>query len=345
MAFAALAPERLRFETGEGEDNYDLDLTIIIVSYNTRQLTVDCIHSIRSSTADTSYEIIVFDNASNDGSVEALRAIFPDLKLIASSKNIGFASANNMAEIHARGRRLLLLNPDTLILDHAIDELNGFAIANPHCGIWGGRGIHPDGTLDWTCRRRKTFWSTFCFALGLSLLFNHPQEYHSWNHDTVRRVDVIDGCFLLVDRFLWKRLGGFDSSFFMYGEDDDLCLRAQRLGAEPTFTPTATVIHYGAASDADEAEKRIKLIAGEITLMKRWSVLSAFGGRLMYLIAPHPRWMIYGVMGLVTRSARLQNKAAMWLKVWQCRRLWMNGWLQGVNFDQSHPQLVRYSCD
>ena len=133
--------------------------------------------------------------------------------------------------------------------------------------------------------------------------------------------------FLLIDHDLWKELRGFDPLFFMYGEDEDLCPRARLLGARPTFTPTATTIHYGAASQQDEVEQLIKLMAGEITLMKRhWSVLSAFVGRLIYLIVPYPRWVIYGLLGMILAHPGLGQRAAIWWQVWQYRHRWMDGW-------------------
>jgi N-acetylglucosaminyl-diphospho-decaprenol L-rhamnosyltransferase len=252
---------------------------------------------------------------------------FPDTKIIACNTNLGFAAANNLAETHAKGQKLLLLNPDTIVLGRAIDELYEFALANPGCRIWGGRSIHPDGSFDWSCKRKMTLWNVFCSATGLSFLFNHPEEYRRWNHDTVREVDYLSGGFLLIDRDLWKELGGFDASFFMYGEDQDLCLRAHRLGAHPTFTPVATVVHYGAASEHDESEKHIKAMAGDVTIMKRhWSTIGASFGRLLYLILPHPRWLVYGLLGAITRRSRLRQKAATWWRVWQCRGRWIDGW-------------------
>ena len=136
--FSVQATERARQRGEKRRALSELDLTIIIVSYNTCRQTIDCIRSVRNSTFATSYEIIVVDNASTDGSVKELRAAFPDIHVIASSKNLGFASANNLAEQHARGRRLLLLNPDTVILHHAIDDLHEFALSNAGCRIWGG---------------------------------------------------------------------------------------------------------------------------------------------------------------------------------------------------------------
>ena len=138
----------------------DVDVTIIIISYNTREMTVECIQSILKQTSSIRYEVIVVDNASMDGSVEAIRARFSDVKLIPSLENLGFARANNLAAMHARGRRLLLLNPDTIILDHAIDRLHEFALSNPKCRIWGGRTVFADGSLNpASCWRRMTLWS------------------------------------------------------------------------------------------------------------------------------------------------------------------------------------------
>ena len=232
--------ERLRTDTGELADPRELDLTIMVVSYNTRQKTLDCIRSVINATFSISYEIIVVDNASADGSVDAIRANFPDIKVIECNENVGFAAANNIAEKRANGRKLLLLNPDTIVVGQAIEDLYRFSLANPDCRIWGGRSVYPDGSLDWSCRDRLTLLGVFSFALGLSFLFNHPREHRGWRRDSVRGVDVLAGSFLLVDRDLWQQLQGFDPSFFMYGEDDDLCLRAKHLGAHPIFTPTAT---------------------------------------------------------------------------------------------------------
>jgi GT2 family glycosyltransferase len=114
---------------------------------------------------------------------------------------------------------------------------------------------------------------------------------------------------------------------FMYGEDEDLCIRAQHMGARPTFTPTATIVHYGASSEPSDAEKQIKMMAGKITVINRhWSRVSAFIGRLLFLMMPHPRWVIYGLLGLIIGRANLRRKAALWWQVWRGRRRWMNGW-------------------
>ena len=149
----------------------ELDLSIIVVSYNTCEMTLECLRSIREQTKDTHFEIIVVDNNSKDNSVEAISREFPNIILISLEENLGFAGANNLAAKKARGRRILLLNPDTLVLDRAIDNLFAFADQNPSCRVWGGRTLRGDGSLDpASCWRRMSLWSLACFALGLTYL-------------------------------------------------------------------------------------------------------------------------------------------------------------------------------
>ena len=205
-------------------------------------MTLECIRSVLKETAVVRYEIILVDNASTDGSAEAIRRNFPNIDLIASTENLGFARANNIAAKHARGRKILLLNPDTIILDHAIDKLYQFALTKPECHIWGGRTVFADGKLNpQSCWRCAGLWSVFCSTVGLSLLKRSSiffsEGYGGWDRDTVRRVDIVSGCFLLTDRDLWEELQGFNPLFFMYGEEADYCLRARQLGARPMIYP------------------------------------------------------------------------------------------------------------
>lgn len=308
------------------------DITIIIVSYQTREMTLACIRSVIAQTTAVSYELIVLDNASTDGSAEAIRRAFPDITVIASEENLGFARANNVAAARARGRRLLLLNPDTVVLDHAIERLQAFATANPACGIWGGRTVFADGTLNpASCWRRATLWSVFCMTVGLarfrtSALFNW-EGYGGWARDAVRRVDIVTGCFFLIDRALWNRCGGFDPAFFMYGEEADLCLRARRFGARPMITPAATIIHFGHASEPDHAEQRIKVFAGRISLMQRHQpAVSVRLGRLLYQAMVLLRIALFGVACFLTGRPEMRRGAQSWRQVWQARARWIDGW-------------------
>jgi GT2 family glycosyltransferase len=310
----------------------ELDISIIIVSYNTRAMTLECIQSIFAQTKTVSYEVIVVDNASTDGSAEAIRTNFPQIDLIASTENFGFARANNVAAARARGRWLLLLNPDTVILDHAIDRLHQFANANPHCRIYGGRTVFADGTLNpASCWGFPTLWSIFCFATGLTTLrrtaiFN-PESYVGWKRDTVRAVDIVSGCFLLIDRDFWQQLDGFDAEFFMYGEDADLCHRACKLGARPTITPAATIVHHGRASEPRYAEQRVKILAAKISALRRhYPPFTIFAGQLLYTMLPLWRLLLYDTAAVLSGRVDLRAKARDWRHVWQNRQRWTSGW-------------------
>lgn len=309
-----------------------LDLTIIIVSYNTCEMTIECIRSIHEQTAAVKYDIIVVDNASIDGSVGAIRQNFPDIKLIALDHNIGFGAANNLAAKRAEGRLLLLLNPDTIVLNRAINRLHEFAIANPQCLVWGGRTVFADGKLNpQSCWRRMTLWSIFCNAVGLvqikgSATFN-PEGYGGWKRDSVREVDIVTGCFFLIDRRLWRDLGGFDPRFFMYGEEADLCLRARKLGARPMVTPDATIIHYGGASEVNQADQRVKLLAGKITVLQHHeSGLTVAVGRRLFLLLPLLRMVVFKAASAVFPKNDWKRKADIWKQVWRSRRSWIYGY-------------------
>ena len=306
-------------------------LSIIVVSYNTRDMTLACLASVMAETRAASYELIVVDNASSDGSAEAIAALGDRVRFMALTENIGFARANNLAARKARGDFLLLLNPDTVVLDGAIDQLASFASANPAAGIWGGRTLFGDLTLDPTSVwARMTPWSMTTRALGLdhafasSRLFN-PEGYGGWARDSMRAVDIVTGCFLMIRAELWQRLDGFDRAFFMYGEEADICLRAAKLGARPLFTPTATIIHYGGASERTQAGKVEKLFRAKVTLMHRhWSAPARAFGKAMLMVWPVSRLAAATLLGRA-------SQAAMWREVWRHRATWLAG------YDQPQP--------
>lgn len=308
------------------------DLSIIVVSFNTREMTLACLQSVIAETRDVQYELVVVDNNSNDGTADAIRTQFSQVKLITLNENIGFARANNLAAGLSRGRRILLLNSDTLILNRAIDQLCVFADETPSCRIWGGRTVFADGSLNSTnCWREMSLWSLFCFAVGLSYLVpNNPlfnvEGYGGWLRDTVRRVDIVAGSFFLIDREVWERLGGFDPNFFMYGEEADLCVRARAAGATSIMTPNATIIHYGGASAISGEERRVQIFRGKVTLMNRhWSIAASKLGRLLLELAAVIRWVGYG-LGARFTGRLLPRDAQAWEATWKRRREWRYGY-------------------
>ncbi|MBY4895370.1 glycosyltransferase family 2 protein [Rhodobacteraceae bacterium N5(2021)] len=221
-----------------------------MVSYNTRDLTLTAIRTCLETTRQTSFRLVVLDNASSDGSADAIAEAFAHedrVELIRSDENLGFAKANNVVAAQVDTEFLLLLNPDTECHAGAVDNLVGFARETPQAGIWGGRTVFADGSLNIaSCWNRITPWSMLCRAIRLDALFRgseffNPEAIGGWKRDSVREVDIVVGCFLLIQRELWQRLGGFDLKYFMYGEEADLCLRAAQMGYRPMITRSGSV--------------------------------------------------------------------------------------------------------
>lgn len=246
-----------------------VDVSIIIINYNTKKMTIDCIKSIYRETQNISFEILVVDNASSDGSADAIEKDFPEVILIQSKENLGFARANNLAAEQAKGNFILLLNSDTVVLENAIEMLFHYAEINKDAGIFGGSTFNADGSRNpSSCWSKPTLWSTFCIASGLTSLFRNtkifnPESFSWWDWSEPKEVDIISGCFMLMEKTLWNELKGFSPDFFMYGEDADLCLRAFKIDSPCVVYPEAKIIHYGGASESIHSEKMIKLFIGK----------------------------------------------------------------------------------
>ncbi len=303
------------------------ELSIILVSYNTKEHTLKALSSVYDQTVDTNFEVILVDNDSKDGSLEAVQEAFPQVQSYASGGNLGFAGGVHFGVDRSKGDLILLLNPDTLVLDSAIDKLVQFSRKRPDAGIWGGVTINNDLSLNtqhaWARHDLGTLLSS---ALGLSKIFSksclfNKANYGCWNRDTVKEVDILSGCFFLTTRELWNKLGGLDTSFFMYAEEADYCLKAKKLGYQPTVTPDARLIHHGGISHANLAAKEIKLLRGKVELIKRHDkgLLKSLYISLIWLYS----------FNKVVESTLLKRgsvEAAEWKKVFNERSVWMKGY-------------------
>ena len=329
-----------------------IDVSILVVSHNTRAMTLAALDSVVSQTQDLTYEVIVVDNASSDGSAEAVAQHASTPKLIALKDNIGFARANNLAAEYAQGYYILLLNPDTVVLDRAIDKLVAFARTRRRALIWGGRTLFADGRLNpSSCWGRMTPWNVFCRATGLTGLFPdseifNGETYGAWPRHTEREVDIVSGCFFLIPRSIWLALGGFDPLFFMYGEEADLCLRARRLGARPLVTPAATIIHHGGASEQARTAKFVKLLSAKASLIDRhWNVALRHAGLTMLALWPASRALGYGLAARCTGSQSHEQTARTWREIWDARDEWRHGYERrapiAAEIAASMPMLAR----
>ena len=308
------------------------ELTVIIVSYNTRELTLKCLETLYATTKETSFRTVLIDNDSQDGSAEAVAEHYPQVELIASKENHGFAKGNNLVAADAETEWLLLLNPDTECHEGAIDNLMAFAKANPDAGITGGRTVFPDGSLNIaSCWNRITPWSVFCSATGLTALFPksemfNPEAMGAWERDTVREVDIVVGCFLMIRRELWNELGGFDLKYFMYGEEADLCLRARSKGYRPMITPDAQIMHLVGASSGKVARKRILVARARTTLMRdHWpKAWVPFGLGMMWFWGAS-RTGAMKLLSLLPKQS-LKDASARWAEIWEARKTWLAGY-------------------
>lgn len=305
------------------------DVAIVIVSYNSEDHIGACLESVFAQRKAVNQQVIVVDNDSRDGTVNLIRENFPEVKLIIPGTNLGFAAGVNLGVKHSDAEFVLLLNPDTVILDSAVDVVVDFARENPGHGLYGGRTLKPDGSLEpSSCWGMPTLWSMTLFAFGLTTLaprnrWLDPESLGNWQRDTVREVGVITGCFLLSPTEVWNRLGGLDDRYFMYGEDADLAMRAHHAGYRPVLCPEAKLIHeVGACSDTP-VHKTMLLYRGKASLVRmHWSGFAQSLGLFFLATGTGLRAAVSKIKSKPDSS----DSAGRWQTLWQERNKWMCGY-------------------
>jgi len=226
-------------------------LTICIVNYNAEGYVRTCLKSLYANQIDTTFEVVLVDNCSEDGSAEMVRTSYPRVRLICSESNIGFARANNAALRVARGQYLLWLNNDTVVLPGALDALVRFLEEHPEVGIVGPKVLNSDGSLQLQCRRGlPTLWAALCYVSGLSRVFAKNPFFTGYllthlDEDEAASVDAVSGACLMARREVLNQIGYPDEGYFMFAEDLDWCWRAKQAGWQVFYFPDARIIHYG----------------------------------------------------------------------------------------------------
>lgn len=231
-----------------------MDLSIIIVNYNTRQLTLDCLQSVYRSQGSYTYEAIVIDNASTDDSVSRIQAEYPQAQLISNDDNVGFSRANNQGIRIAKGRYILLLNSDTIVEPLTLNTMITFMDTHPDCGASGCKVVLPDGSLDKACRRGfPTPSASFYYAFGIAKLFPTKPRFNQYqlgylSPDETYPIDCLVGAFMMVRREAIDQVGMLDEEFFMYGEDIDWCYRIKKADWQIYYVAETKITHYKGAS-------------------------------------------------------------------------------------------------
>lgn len=253
-----------------------MDLSIIIVNWNTRDLLRDCLLSVHKGVGDLRTEIWVVDNGSIDGSLAMLAQDFPRIRLIANPDNLGFAAANNQALKHARGRHVLLLNTDTLVHGTVLPDAVRWLDDHPGVGVLGPRILNRDGSIQSSATAFPSLYRLTRQTFGL-----HKREAPNRGRTKTHSAEVISGCAMFVRGKAIKGVGLLDATFFFYGEETDWCRRFLRNGWGVVFSPVGDITHFGSGSVRKLNHKRdLMLTEGTVRLHAKHSGL--IGGMVCY---------------------------------------------------------------
>lgn len=241
-----------------------MELSVIIVNYNTKKLLKQTIESVMNTVGQAiKYEIIVSDNGSKDGSCEMVKKSFPQVKLIENNANLGFSKANNTAINESKGRYILLLNSDTVVKEKCLEKCIEYMDNHGEIGALGCKVVLTDGTLDHACKRGyPTPEASLYYLLKLHKFFSNSKKFGAYTldylpDDQINEVDSLVGAFMMVRRESIDKVGLLDEDFFMYGEDIDWCYRIKEAGYKIVYYPEAEILHYKGASSK---KKKLKTI-------------------------------------------------------------------------------------
>jgi len=233
-----------------------MDLTTIIVNYNTANLLHKCINLLRKSASKIAMNIVIVDNASSDESASLLQRDFSDCKLIFNDKNIGFGRANNQCIPFIQGKYVLLLNTDAFVAEDTITKTIQYMDKHQRCGVLGVKLLGREGELQPSCRYFPTPLNIFLKRTGLERVFkNIPLvDDMSWDHNSARQCDWVPGCYYLIRQEVIEKIGLFDPRYFLYSEELDHCFATKKAGWEVHYFPDTSVVHLGGESAKSEGE-------------------------------------------------------------------------------------------
>lgn len=291
------------------------DVSVVMVNYNTREMTLAAIEALKRSVRDPDFtmEIVLVDNASSDGSVEAIRERFPDVRLVPSEVNLGFGVGNNHGAAVARGKALFMLNSDTEAEPGAVETLFEYLNRDPKRGVAGAYLEYPDGTRQPSILRFPTVWRIFCVFFWLDRI---PHRFFSGMFDLGAdpaqegEIEVAHGAAMMVRRNVFEEVGGFDPDFFMYFEECDLCRRIAERGYTVGYTPKSRIVHFEGASSRERPWWFFRVLRESRMIYAR----KHFGplGRLAVVVIVHLgyglRLVTFGLLGLFNKRLRAQGR-------------------------------------
>jgi N-acetylglucosaminyl-diphospho-decaprenol L-rhamnosyltransferase len=258
-------------------------VSVIIVSYNTKNILINCLRAIYSSARGIEAEVFVVDNASTDGTVDAVRREFPQCRVMANETNVGFSGANNQAIRISSGRYILLLNPDTVVEPDVLTKMVEFMEEQHDVGMVSCKLVTRDGGLDLACRRTfPSLWDGLCRASGLSQWFPKSRLLARYNltyldEDQTCEVDAVNGAFMFARREAVEEVGLLDEDYFMYVEDLDWCFRFGKSGWKVVYHPAATTVHLKGQSGNPRSSAMIRELFRSTKLFYRKNCFADMG--------------------------------------------------------------------
>jgi GT2 family glycosyltransferase len=307
------------------------EVSIIIVSWNCRQMLADCIKSLQGQLPEGCSEIIVVDNASSDGTADAIRANFPTATFIESKTNQGFARGNNTGIEVSKGKYLCLVNPDVVVGTRCLAQLFEYMEQNPGVGMVGPKIIGRDGRTQRSCMRTPTLWNQLCRTFGLDTLTKSSRLFGGYlmkdfHFDELREVEIINGCFWMIRRAALESVGNLDQRFWMYGEDLDWCRRFQLCVWKLVFFPDAKAVHYGGIS-SEQASVRcyVEMQRANLQYWRKYHSVLSCACYFVLLCAAHAlRSCIFACAFVLNTSSR--TRALMRLQKHLACIRWLMGW-------------------
>jgi GT2 family glycosyltransferase len=322
-----------------------MDVSIVIVNWHSALDLRRALESVLARKGPLSSEILVIDSGSFDGCAALIATEFPQVSFLQAATNVGFARANNLASAAASGDALLFLNPDTQVLDDALDELFQQLMCDPRAAIAGPVLLNGDGTLQTTCVRSfPTLLNQTLDSHCLQTVF--PRAW-LWGRQALPeatrasvRVEAVSGACLMIKRSIFEQVGGFSTEYFMYAEDMDLCLKCARAGYGTLHVPGARVVHYGGASSA---KADVSTFAAVVAVESQWrfflkmhSRAHAAAYRACVLLAASIRLAALLAMWMVRRLAGHGGQRPLALEKWRARLAWALGgqaWARALGRD------------
>lgn len=309
--------------------NTKINLSIIILTYNTKDITLDCIKSIEQNypkeVESGEYQVIIADNASIDGSMQVFneyknKTKIKDFEVIDNGGNIGFSAGNNKGVKRAKGKYVLFLNPDTIVYKDTLNYMLDFMESHKDAGAASCKLINQDGAIDFNCHRGfPTPWNSFCYFSGLQKLFSKSRIFAGYTQgwedlNTTHAVDAIEGAFLMIPYEVGEKVGWWDEDYFFYGEDLQFCFNIKKLGYKIYYVGQKSIMHIGGAASGIK-KKTAEITSANIETKRKLQAARFNAMRIFYKKNYKNKYPSFIYLMVESAINLLENRALSGLKI------------------------------